>query len=118
MREAVAWLEERGDPGSVFIFGWHSSVAWLSERPTVSRFGYSLPLLMGEGLELRSQYRTEAMAALEAAPPRYIVSGTQSEQIMGRRLTVADFPELAHFIATRYRPAAHLGRITIHERVR
>ncbi len=115
-RRAVWWLRERG-PGPVFIFGWHSSVAWLSERPTVSRFGYSLPLMMGEGLPRRSQYRAEALAALAARPPRYIITGTQSEQIMGERLGVADFPELAELIERSYRPAAHLGRITIHEHV-
>ena len=112
---AVWWLREQGQAGAVFIFGWHSSVAWLSERPTVSRFGYSLPLMMGQGLELRSQYRAEALAALRTQPPRYILVGTQSDQILGEHLTVEDFPGLADLIEQHYRPAAHLGRITIHE---
>ncbi len=115
---AVRWLREEGQPGPVFIFGWNTGVAWLSERPTVSRFGFSMPLMMGEGLEVRSEYRAELLEALRATPARYILSGNQSAQIMGRSMTVTDFPELADLIRTDYRQAVQLGRITIYEHAR
>jgi Dolichyl-phosphate-mannose-protein mannosyltransferase len=113
--QAVDWLRSTGAPGKIFTFGWHCSVPWLSERQTVSRFGYSLPLMMGAGTAVRSQYRQELMAALTADPPKYIVVGTLSEQILGTRLTIADFPELAALVARDYRPVAEFGTITIHE---
>jgi hypothetical protein len=114
---AVRWLREQGQPGTVFIFGWHSSVAWLSERSTVSRFGYSLPLMLGGDVSLRQTYRAEALRALALDPPRYIVVGIQAAQITGERMSMLNFPELAELVETRYRPAAHFGRITILERV-
>jgi Dolichyl-phosphate-mannose-protein mannosyltransferase len=113
--QAVDWLRTTGAPGKIFTFGWHCSVPWLSERQSVSRFGYSLPLMMGEGTAVRSQYRQELIGALNADPPKYIVVGTLSEQILGTRLTIADFPELATLVERHYRPVAQFGTITIHE---
>ena len=112
--QAVDWLRTAA-PGKIFTFGWLCSVAWLSERDYVSRFGYSLPLMMGEGTDVRSRYRAEALAALDADPPRYIVVGPLSEQILGRRFTIADFPELAELMRTRYQEVSRFGAITIYE---
>jgi 4-amino-4-deoxy-L-arabinose transferase-like glycosyltransferase len=115
---AVRWLREQGEAGPVFVFGWHSAVAWLSERETVSRFGYSLPLMLGQDLAIRAQYRAEAISALNATPPRYILVGTQSEQILGIQVTVDDFPELAAFIRQSYREAIRFGSLTVYQRSR
>ena len=112
---AVDWLRSSGRPGKIFAFGWLCSVAWLSERESVSRFGYSLPLMMGEGSDIRSRYRAELMAALLADPPAYVVVGALSERILGTRLTIEDFPELAAFVRVRYREVARFQTITIHE---
>jgi hypothetical protein len=116
--KAARWLRERAEPGPVFAFGWLSSVVWLSERQQVSRFGYSLPLMMGEGGGVRAQYRAELLAALAATPPRYILVGAQSERILGIRSTLADFPELADLLSRRYTPVAQLGKITAYESTR
>ena len=115
---AVDWLRNEGQPGKVVVFGWHSAVAWLSERATVSRFGYSLPLMMGEGLDVRAQYRAELLDAMAADPPRYILVGTQSEQILGAQLALDDFPELAAFIRDHCQEVQRFGPITIYERLR
>ena len=96
--QAVDWLRTKAAPGKIFTFGWHCAVPWLSERESVSRFGYSLPLMMGEGTPTRSRYREELMSALTADPPKYIVVGALSEQILGTRLSLADFPELAELV--------------------
>jgi hypothetical protein len=112
---AVDWLRATAGPGKVFTFGWHCSVPWLSERESVSRFCYSLPLMMGGGTEVQSQYRAEVLAALDSDRPRYILVGDLSDQILGRHLTIADFPELAELLRRAYRPVARLGTITIHE---
>lgn len=115
---AVDWLRHEGQPGKVVVFGWHSAVAWLSERETVSRFGYSLPLMMGAGLDVRAQYRAELLGAMASDPPRYILVGTQSEQILGAELALDDFPELAAFIRNNCQEVQRFGPITIYERLR
>lgn len=112
---AVAWLDTHGQPGDVFVFGWHSDVAWLSGRQVVSRFGYSLPLLLDDGMGVRARYRTETMAALRATPPRYILVGEPSTQILGRRMTIDDFPDLAAFVRDRYHEVATFESLAIHE---
>jgi hypothetical protein len=113
--KAVQWLNDQGKPGTVFVFGWHSGVAWLSGRQTVSRFGYSLPLVMGDGLKVQAQYRAELLDELKSAPPRYMLVGTQSQRIVGKTVTLADFPELESIIQRDYRQVAHFGSMTIHE---
>jgi hypothetical protein len=113
--KAVRWLRTQGQPGEIFPFGWQSGVAWLSERDVVSRFGYSLPLMMGKGLDVRASYRRELLDALRAMPPRYILVGTQSEHILGEAMTVGEFPELADLVDRDYREVARIGKITIHE---
>ena len=115
--KTVWWLKERAQPGSVFVFGFHSGVGWLSGRQTVSRFGYSLPLMLGDGA-LEFRYRAELLESLRATPPRYIVVAPQSEEIIGRVRTVDDFPELATLIAHDYRAVEHFGGITIYEAAR
>jgi hypothetical protein len=114
---AVRWLGEEAQPGSVFVFGWHSGVPWLSGRQTVSRFGYSLPLMMGEGHPVRARYRAELLEALAATPPRYIIVGTQSERILGARLTIEDFPELADVIRRGYTEVRRFGTLLVYEPV-
>jgi hypothetical protein len=111
----VEWLRTSAGPGKIFTFGWHCAVPWLSERQSVSRFGYSLPLMMGEGTDVRARYRQELLSALKADPPKYIVVGTLSAQILGTTLTIEDFPELAALVEHGYRPAAQFGAIAVHE---
>ena len=90
----------------------------MSERRVVSRFGFSMPLMIGEGLEIREKYRAELLDALNKTPPVYVVVAPQSEQIIGARLTIEDFPGLADFVRARYREVARFGPITIHENSR
>ena len=70
--------------------------------------------MLGDG-PLRSQYRAEVLESLRTTPPRYIVVAPQSEEILGRVLTVDDFPELATLLARSYRPVGQFGGITIYE---
>jgi hypothetical protein len=113
--KAIEWLRTSGAPGKVFGFGFHCGVPWLSGRESVSRFCYALPLMMGESAAIRSQYRAEVLTALNADPPRYIVVGVLSEQILGAVMTMTDFPELNEWVNRRYREVARFGTITILE---
>ncbi len=114
---SVRWLKESGRDGKVFVFGWNTGIAWLSGRDIVSRFLFSMPLLIGDTLPVRSAYRDEVLRALTTDPPRYIIIGVQSERIMRRSIGIADFPVLAALVAERYEQVARFGTIRIHERV-
>jgi hypothetical protein len=114
--KAVRWLRTEGRPGKVFVFGWNASIAWLSEREIVSRFGFSMPLLTGGREDIRSRYRAEVLAALRSDPPAYIVEGTVAEQIVGTHLTIDDFPELADLVRNAYREVVRFDTVVIHER--
>jgi 4-amino-4-deoxy-L-arabinose transferase-like glycosyltransferase len=112
---AVDWLKTKAGPGKVFGFGFNCGVPWLAGRDSVSRFCYALPLMMGQGTTIQSQYRAEALAALAVDPPRYIIVGTLSQQILGAELTIADFAELQSLLQRRYHEVARFGAITIFE---
>jgi len=113
--KAVSWLRENGKEGGIYVFGWNTAIAWLSEREVISRFGFSMPLMLGNGTEIQSQYRHELLAALGDRPPRYIVTGIQSERILGAATNIDDFPELADLVQRSYSTVAKVGRLTIHE---
>jgi len=113
---AVDWLRNRAREGKVFVFGWNTGIAWLGHRETVSRFGFSMPLLIGEGLDVRAEYRDELLRTLRADPPTYIILGTQSQRILRRPMTVADFPELTDLVHKSYVKVAEFGAIQFHER--
>jgi Dolichyl-phosphate-mannose-protein mannosyltransferase len=113
---AVAWLRHQGHDGKVFVFGWNSGVAWLGGRETVSRFGFSMPLMIGDGRDIRAEYRDEVLGRLRADPPQYIIVGTQSQRILRRSLTIADFPALAELVSSTYTKVAEFGGIQVHER--
>jgi hypothetical protein len=115
--KAVWWLRDHGAAGSVYVFGWNTGVAWLSDRPFVSRFGFSMPLLIGEDA-VRARYQHELIEALSSNPPRYLVAGTQSDQILGRSMSLLDFPQLAVVIQSNYDEATRIGKLTIYERRR
>jgi hypothetical protein len=113
---SVDWLREKGAEGKIFVFGWNTSIAWLSHRATVSRFGFSMPLLIGQDLAIRAEYRDELIRTLRSDPPRYIILGTQSQRILRTSLAIADFPALADLVHNSYARAAEFGPIQIYER--
>jgi len=113
---AVEWLRTKGADGKVFVFGWNTGVAWLSHREIVSRFGFSMPLLLGGSVNLRSAYQAELLGALRADIPRYIIVGVQSQRILGWSAATSDFPALANFVQSGYSEVAHFGEIQLFER--
>lgn len=114
---AVEWLQKSGRDGKVFVFGWNTGIAWLSRRETISRFGFSMPLLIGPETGIRAEYRDEVLQELRADLPRFIIVGTQSSRILRRPMTVGDFPAFAELLDNSYTKVAEFGDILIHERV-
>ena len=112
--KVVRWLTEQGRPGNIFVFGSLNGVIWLSGRQSVSRFGFSWPLMMADGSAIQSEYRAEVTEALVATPPRYIVVDN-TVRAFGKKIALADFPDLEYMVRRSYREVVRFGNITIHE---
>lgn len=112
---AVDWMRHHADPGSVFVFGWNPGIAWLTGRTTISRFGFSMPLISGPD-DVRRRYLEEALSSLRRDPPDYFIEGDLSARILGREATLGEVPQLAAFVERGYREVARFGAIVIRER--
>jgi len=115
LRAAQYLRGHSADSASVAMLGWNASILYQSGRRSPTRFGYSMPLFMGEGTKLREAYRTEFMDDLNASPPAVIVVGQLSEMILGENYSVTDFPAFASFLRRKYRRTQSFGDITIYE---
>jgi hypothetical protein len=114
LRAAQYLRDHTEDGASVVMLGWNASVLYLSNRRSPTRFGYSLPLFMGDGSELREAYRNEFMQTLEASPPEIVVVGQLSEMILGADYSVTDFPEFEALLNQHYRRTQSFGHNTIY----
>ena len=98
----------------VAVWGWNTSVIYLAGRRSASKFGYSMPLLDGEGTALRQRYRREFLADLRAARPVYIVVAPQAEKILGKHYGLSDYPELESLVVDCYRKEAAFGELALY----
>jgi hypothetical protein len=115
--QAANYIQERTKADDrIYVWGWNAAIYYLSARESSSRFGYSMPLLMGEGTEIRSAYRTELINSLTTNPPVYIVIGPQSDQILGKDYDLDDFKELADFVTAKYTQEAKFGDLILYRR--
>ena len=113
--QAANYIQERTTEGDkIFIWGWNASIYFLSSRQSSSRFGYSLPLLMGEGTEVREAYRLELLGDLSSNPPVYIVVAPLADDIVGKKYFLSDFTGFADFLSTRYVEEKVFGDLIIY----
>ncbi|MBX3283479.1 MAG: hypothetical protein KF756_13525 [Acidobacteria bacterium] len=116
-RLAAGYIRERTHPSDkISIWGWDASIAFECDRDTVSRFGYSMPLLMGEGTPQREALRKEFLSALHSDPPAYIVISPQSEVILGKHYSLQDFPQFSAFITQGYAEETRFGSLILFRR--
>ncbi len=115
LRAAQYLRDHTPDSASVVMLGWNASILYQSGRRSPTRFGYSMPLFMGEGTKIREAYRTEFMHVLEALPPAIIVVGQLSEMILGANYSVTDFPAFAALLTQKYRRTESFGNIVVYE---
>ena len=112
---AADYLRKRTtEDDRVAVWGWNVSVIYLAGRRSASKFGYSMPLILGDGTELRERYRREFLADLRATRPLYIVVAPQAEEVLGRSYGLAEFPELEFLVADCYRKEAAFGELTLY----
>ena len=105
------------DDDEVAMWGWNTAIVYMSGRRVATRFGFSMPLLMGGDSPTRAAYRHEFMEGLRRRPPRYVVDAPQSEMLLGGHFDLSDFPELADFLKSRYVEEARFGELKVLRRV-
>ena len=100
----------------VLVWGWNASILFMSGRQSPTRFGWSMPLMLGEGTAAREAFRQEFLCDISRYPPRWIVIAPQSEMLLGGRFTVNDFPEFAAFLNRHYKTRTSISNLVLHER--
>ena len=117
-RLAAKYIREHTAPGEkISVWGWDASIIFESDRNAVSRFGYSMPLIMGKGTLQQKQLREEFLSAVHSDPPAYVVVSPQSEMILGESVDITDFPEFSDFIAQNYTEEARFGKTLLYRRL-
>jgi hypothetical protein len=114
MQAADYLLDRTGEDDRVFIWGWDTTILYLSDRQTISRFGFSMPLVMGEGTTQREAYRQEFLESLYTNPPVYIVVAPQSDVVLGGHYDLSNFGQLAEFVSSRYVEEKRFGDLALH----
>jgi hypothetical protein len=120
LRELGTLLRAETRPDErIFVWGFDSAIYLHADRPAASRFGFSYPLIGGTP-QWRDRVRAELIATLTGAPPRVIVVQTNDYiRLMASRPSsdhLAEFPELAGLIGSRYVLAHDLGDFQVHRR--
>lgn len=110
---AASYIAENSDPAEgVYIWGSDSTVAYLADRPSSSRFTFSMPLTMAG--EYRDDYRAQVIQQLTMRPPTYFVVGITWDGLGTSLSTLADFPEMAIFLDDNYIFEKQFGVIDIY----
>jgi hypothetical protein len=101
--QAASYIKDRTkEADRIFVWGWNASIYFLSSRQASSRFGFSMPLLLGEGTKLNEAYRSELISDLTSDPPVYIVIAPIADDIVGKQYDFTDFSEFANIVSTKY----------------
>jgi 4-amino-4-deoxy-L-arabinose transferase-like glycosyltransferase len=97
----------------VLVWGWNTNILYLANRKSPTRFGFSMPLLMGPGTETRERYRAEFMQALGDKPIKYVVLGEVAERILGAKFELNEFPEFYEYLLLNFQPDGEIGEVKI-----
>jgi hypothetical protein len=105
----------------VFIWGFDPMVNFIARRMTVSRFLYNYPFAVNWG---NPSYKTELLAALEAAPPALFLVGSKdalpsvTKNDVSSRELFTNFKELKDFVETHYGPPKVVTRFDVYRRLK
>lgn len=115
----AAWLRERCTPEErVEVFGFEPGILFLAQRRAPTRFGFRHPLTARPELPLVQRYRREYMAAMRAAPPRYVVLVTDDRNNLFRRTSRDEARDLGllALLTERYALETRIGSFELHRR--
>ena len=96
----------------LFVWGNNATAGYLADRPNPTRFVMEMPLSIDS--PYRAQYRAEAMAALTATPPKFIIVGINWWTPSPRAEVLANFPEFATFLEQNYQYDRSFGAIDVY----
>ena len=100
---AAEFIANHSNPDDgVVIWGWNASILFMADRKSPTRFGWSMPLMMGAGTGYREAFRKEFLCDLVSNPPRWIVVAPLSEKLLGGKFSERDFPAFARFLESYY----------------
>jgi hypothetical protein len=117
-RLAARHLREHSLPDDkLVIWGWNTSILYLSELQSPSRFGDSLALVNGPGSPERAAMRREFLAAIDREKPTFILVDEDNREMFGQPAALADFDELAQIVAHSYREEARFHSRVIYRRL-
>lgn len=116
-RIAARYIRENSSPDDrMVIWGWNTSILFLSELQSPSRFGDSLALVNGPGTPERAAMREEFLAAIEREQPTFILVDEDNREMFGQPAALADFEPLARIVAEHYREDARFYSRVIYRR--
>ena len=111
---AARYIEQRTSSDDlVAIWGWNTSVLYLTDRRSPTRFVFSMPLLMNADSPLVERYRREFLTSLSASPPVYFLVGPGAPLILGYQFEWAQFPELERYLENRYEQVETFGTLAL-----
>jgi hypothetical protein len=113
--EAAAYIRSHTtDADQIAMLGYDTPAIYLSGRTDATRFGYALPLVGWRSTTVvRNHYRREFLGRLET-PPAYIIVGLL---FLGKRETLASFPEFVDYLNERYVLDRSFGEIDVYRRL-
>ena len=116
IRAAEYIASHSGPDDGVVIWGWNSAILFMADRQSPTRFGWSMPLMMDAGTEVREAFRREFLCDLANDAPRWVIVAPLSEMLLGGAFSVQDFPAFAAFLDRYYVERTRIADLVLQER--
>lgn len=114
--EAARYLQARtASHERVLVWGWNSSIYFLSDRRPASRYFFSMPLVAAPNSRFATRYRRVFLDDLRASAPAYIVVG--APYAGSKEEGIDAFPQFAALLRADYRLETTIRGLDIHRRV-
>jgi hypothetical protein len=103
--EVIEHIRHHKKPGErIAVMGWNAAIQYESGLQAASRHFYSLPFWMAE-----------FMKDLKARPPEHVVvSTTQAARLVGRQVSMEEFPEFHAFITDGYEESTRIDDFIVY----
>ncbi len=99
----------------IFIWGMNAAIYYLTDRQSISRFGFSMPFMFGAGTGVQEQYKQEFLSDLANNLPVYIVVAPPNQlEAIGTSNDINKFIEFAILLDTRYELEQQFGDLKLY----
>ena len=114
--EAARFVRHATKPGDgIYLWGFDALVYVLAERPSVSRFGFNYPMIVGSPAFAQASRRTLLVELAKRPPAAILVQDGDANNLYPKssRAYLDEFPRLRELIASDYREAYHNNNFTV-----